>query len=80
MKLSFTKGIVIIPGLNGLSMQTLKIQDWTECSWRNNVHNINFSVQTCLEYGFALNTLTSSNLIFGTPVSLLQFIKLFRSM
>ena len=36
---------------NGLSMQTLKKQDWTELSLRNNVYKAKLSVKTRLEYG-----------------------------
>ena len=35
-------------------MQTLKIQEWAEFSWRNNVYNAEVSVETHLEYGFAI--------------------------
>ena len=38
----------------GLSMQTLKKQEWTEFSWRNNVYNVKFSVERRLEYRFAI--------------------------
>ena len=41
-------------GLMGLMMQTLKKQEWTEFSWRNMVYNATFSVETCLEHGFAM--------------------------
>ena len=39
---------------NGLYMQILNIQEWTELSWRNNVYNSKFSVPTCLEHGFTI--------------------------
>ena len=35
-------------------MQTLKKEEWTEVSWRNSVYNANFSVDTRLEHGFAI--------------------------
>ena len=35
-------------------MKTLKNQDWMEISWANNVDNTEFSVETRLEHGFAL--------------------------
>ena len=35
-------------------METLKKQEWTEFSWRTNVYNANFSVETRLEHGFAI--------------------------
>ena len=31
-------------------MQTLRKQDQAELSWRDNVYNTKFSVETCLEY------------------------------
>ena len=39
-----------IPGIMGLSMRTLKTQDWTEVSWRNNVCTAKFSVKARLEH------------------------------
>ena len=54
MKCSCTKGFVIVAGLMGLSMQTLKKQDWTELSWRNNVHNAKVNIGTHVEHGFAI--------------------------
>ena len=33
-------------------MQTLEQEEWTEFSWRNNVYNVKFSVETRLEHGF----------------------------
>ena len=54
MKFSCNKGVVILPCLMGLSMQPLTIQDWTECSWRNNVYNAKFYVKTCVEIGIAI--------------------------
>ena len=38
----------------GLSMQTLKTQDWTELSWKDYVYNAKFTVKTRLEHGFAI--------------------------
>ena len=38
-----------LTGLIGLSMQTLKKKEWTEVSWRNNVHNVKFTLKTRLE-------------------------------
>ena len=38
----------------GLSMQTLKKQDWTELSWRNNVYNAKVNIGTHVEHGFAI--------------------------
>ena len=38
----------------GLSMQTLKKQEWTEFSWRYNIYNAKFSVETRLEHDFAI--------------------------
>ena len=46
--------LFIVTGLMGLSMQTLKKQEWTEISRRNNVYNSKFSVETRLEHGFAI--------------------------
>ena len=48
------KGIFIAHGLIGLCMQTMRQQDWTEFSWRNNVYNAKFSVTPLLEHGFAM--------------------------
>ena len=45
--------LFIATGLMGLSMQILKKQEWTECSWRNNVYNAKFSVEIRVEHGFA---------------------------
>ena len=41
-------------GLSGLSMKTLKNHDWMEISYSNNVYNTEFSVETRLEHGFAI--------------------------
>ena len=38
-----------------LSMQTLKKEEWTEISWRSNVCNAKFSVDTRLEHGFPID-------------------------
>ena len=54
MKFSCTKDFIIETGLIGLSMQTLKTQDWTELSWRNNVYNAKVNIRTRLEHGFAI--------------------------
>ena len=41
-------------GLSCLSMKTLKNHDWMEISQANNVYNTEFSVETRLEHGFAI--------------------------
>ena len=41
-------------GLSSLSMKTLKSHDWMELSWENNVYNTEFSVETRLEHGYAI--------------------------
>jgi len=46
--------LLILTALMHLSMQTLNIQEWTEFSWQNNVYNAEVSVETHLEYGFAI--------------------------
>ena len=33
-----------------LGIQTLKTQNWTEVSWRNNVYNANVNVKIRLDY------------------------------
>ena len=38
----------------GLSMETLKKQDWTESSYRNNVYNGKVGLKTRLEHGYAV--------------------------
>ena len=43
-----------LTGRIGLSMQTLKKQDWTAFSKRNNVYNAKFSLKTRLEHGFGI--------------------------
>ena len=55
-------------------MQTLKTQDWTEVSWRNNVYNAKFSVQTCLSHRRNVFPLI---ITVSTLLSLLQVIKRF---
>ena len=54
MKFSCNKGVYIVPGLIGLSMQTLKKQDWTELLWRHNVYNAKVNIEARLEHGFAI--------------------------
>ena len=54
MTFSFTIGCFSLTGLKGLSMQTLKKQDWTEVSWRHNVDNAKFTLKTRLENGFGI--------------------------
>ena len=54
MTFSFTIGCLSLTGLKGLSMQTLKKQDWTEFSWRHNVDNAKFTLNTRLEYSFGI--------------------------
>ena len=45
--------LFIVTGLMGLSMQTLKRQEWTEFSWRNNGYSATINAKTRLEHGFA---------------------------
>ena len=45
---------LIVASLMGLSMQALKLQDWIEVSWRNNVYNAKFSVKTRLDNDFPI--------------------------
>ena len=52
--ISCNKGILIVTGLMGLSMQTLRKQDWTEFSWRDKVYNAKFSLEIRLDHGFAM--------------------------
>ena len=54
MKCSFNKGCFIVASLMGLSIETLRKQDWTEFSWHNNVYNAKFSQITRLEHGYAV--------------------------
>ena len=41
-------------GLSCLSMKTVKNHDWMEILKANNVYNTEFSVETRLEHGFAI--------------------------
>ena len=41
-------------GLIWLSVKTLKNHERMELSWANNVYNTEFSVETSLEHGFAI--------------------------
>ena len=41
-------------GLSCVGMKTLKNQERMELSWANNVYNIEFSVENCLEHAFAI--------------------------
>ena len=41
-------------GLSCLSVKTLKNHERMELSWANNVYNTEFSVETRLEHGFAI--------------------------
>ena len=54
MKFSCNRGFFIVACLMGLSMQTLKKQDWTELSLRNNVYNAKLSLKPRLKHGFAI--------------------------
>ena len=54
MKFSFTIGWFNLTSIIGLSMQTVKKQDWTEVSWRNNVDSAKFTLKTRLENGFGI--------------------------
>ena len=48
-------------GLSGLSVKTLKNHERMELSWANHVYNTEFSVETSLEHGFAIeNTYSKS--------------------
>ena len=46
--------LFIVTGLMGLSIQTLRKQEWTEDSWRNRVYNAKLSVETRVEHGLAI--------------------------
>ena len=46
--------LFIVTSLKGLSMHTLQKKEWTEFSWRHNVYNAKFSVESRLEHGFAI--------------------------
>ena len=54
MKFSFNIGCFRLTGLIGLSMQTVKKQDWTEFSWPNNVYNGKLRLKARLEHGFGI--------------------------
>ena len=54
MNVSVNKGCFIVAGLMGLSIETLRKQDWTEFSWHNNVYNAKFSLKTRLELGYPM--------------------------
>ena len=41
-------------GLSCLRVQSLKNHERMELSWANNVYNTEFSVETSLEHGFAI--------------------------
>ena len=41
-------------GLSCLSVKTVKNHERMELSWPNNVYNTEFSVETLLEHGFAI--------------------------
>ena len=41
-------------GLSGLSVKTLKNPERMELSWANHVYTTEFSVETSLEHGFAI--------------------------
>ena len=57
-------------------MHTLTIQDWTMCSWRNNVYNAKFNVKTCLDHGTAIEYVFPMIITVCKLLSLLQLIKL----
>ena len=44
----------IVTGLIGLGMETLKIQDWIEFSWRTTVYIAKFNVKPRLEHEFPI--------------------------
>ena len=44
--------LFIVTGLMDLSMETLKNQEWTEVSWRNNGYNAKFSAKTHSDHGY----------------------------
>ena len=41
-------------GLSGLSVKTVKNHERMELAWANHVYNTEFSVETSLEHGFAI--------------------------
>ena len=45
---------LIADSLMGLSIQTMRNQDWTEVSWQNNVDNAKFIVKTRLDNDFPI--------------------------
>ena len=79
MKLPSKRGSVIVIGLMGLGVQTLKTHNRTEFSWRNNVYNAKLSLKTRLEHGFCHRMRVLSLIItVCTLLSLLQLIKRFK--
>ena len=54
MKCSSDKGCFNVAGIIGLRMETLRTQDWTESSYRNNVYNATFGLKIRLEHGYAV--------------------------
>ena len=60
-------------------MQTLRNHDWTKRSWRNNVYNTKFSVNTRLQHGFCHRGFVLPFIIsVCTLLSLSQLIKRFK--
>ena len=55
MKFSPNNAFLIVTGLMGLRMQTLKKQEWTEIAWRNNLYNAKFIAERRFEHGFAID-------------------------
>ena len=51
----------IVTGLMDLGTETLKNKEWTEFSWRKNVYNAEFSVETRLEHGIAIESRISND-------------------
>ena len=63
----------------GLSTQTLKNQNWTELSWRNNAYTVKVNVRTRLENLFCNGIYVFPLIITDcTLLSLLQRIKLIK--
>ena len=54
MNVSVNTGCFIVAGLMGLSIETLRKQDWKEFSWHSNVYNAKISLKTRLELGYAV--------------------------
>ena len=54
MMCSCNKSFFIVTDQMGLSMKTLIKNDWTECSWQNNIYNAKFSEKARLEHGIAI--------------------------